>query len=247
MPASGLTFTWTAPSCFAPSVTATTLVTATTATINWNAATPAPSSGYEYEVRTSGAAGSGATGLVASGSTAAGVLTAAVTGLTPAAPHSVYVRSNCGGGGFSGWSAASVFNTLCLPASMPYFEGFEAAVVPALPPCVTSSHPLTRSTTATGAAPRTGTKYQNIRWTPTVTKLLYSAPLAFTAATSYDMGAWYLTDGIGGWTSIKLYVNTSASVTGATLLTTVNSAVNTTYQKLKGRCTWCYWYILLYY
>jgi hypothetical protein len=123
---------------------------------------------------------------------------------------------------------------LCNAYAIPYSEDFETAVVPALPMCVTSSHPLTRSTTATGAGPRSGTKYQNIRWTPTVTKYLYSAPLALTASTSYDMGAWYMTDGITGWTTIKLYANTSASVTGATLLTTVSGATNTTYSKLVG-------------
>jgi hypothetical protein len=48
------------------------------------------------------------------------------------------------------------------------------------------------------------------------------------------MGAWYLTDGGAGWTSIKLYVNTAASLAGATLLTTVSAANNTTYQKIQG-------------
>ncbi|WP_262494176.1 MopE-related protein, partial [Flavobacterium caeni] len=123
----------------------------------------------------------------------------------------------------------------CGASTIPYNESFETAVVPGFASCTaTSSHPLTRSTTTTGAAPRTGTKYQNIRWTPTVAKYLYSNAVALTSGTSYDFGAWYLTDGLGGWTSIKVMVNTTPSATGATTLTTVNSATNTTYAKIQG-------------
>ena len=222
------------PSCLPPTGFNNTALTATSTTLNWTASTSSPSSGYEYEVRTSGVGGSGATGLVTNGTTGAGVVSASITGLNPTTNYFYYVRSNCGAGDFSSWAGPTSFTTPCTAATIPYSEGFETAVVPNLPSCVSSSHPLTRSTTATGAAPRTGTIYQNIRWTPTVTKYVYSAPLAFTGGTSYDMGGWYLTDGLSGWTSIKLYVNTSANVTGATLLTTVSNATNTTYSKING-------------
>jgi hypothetical protein len=166
----------------------------------------------------------------------------AISGLSLSSSYfvKVYEYIRCGSGPYdyyynvsTGTNALTV--TTCSAASVPYSESFETAVVPNFASCtVSSSHPLTRSTTATGAAPRTGSIYQNIRWTPTVAKYLYSAPLALTAASSYDMGAWYLTDGISGWTSIKLYVNTAASLAGATLLTTVSAATNTTYQKIQG-------------
>ncbi|PPD00312.1 MAG: hypothetical protein CTY35_02615, partial [Methylotenera sp.] len=166
----------------------------------------------------------------------------AISGLSLSSSYyvKVYEYIRCGAGPYdyyynvsTGTNALTV--ATCGASSIPYSESFETAVVPNFASCtVSSSHPLTRSTTTTGAAPRTGTKYQNIRWTPTVAKYLYSAPLALTAASSYDMGAWYLTDGIAGWTSVKLYVNTAASLTGATLLTTVSAATNTTYQKIQG-------------
>ncbi|WP_164974909.1 GEVED domain-containing protein [Flavobacterium stagni] len=168
--------------------------------------------------------------------------TVSVTGLALGTTYyvGVYEYLRCGAGPYDYYFNTSVGTnsisfTTCSAVSIPYSESFETATVPNFAACtVTSSHPLTRSTTATGAAPRTGTKYQNIRWTPTVTKYLYSAALNLTGSVSYDMGAWYLTDGIAGWTSIKLYANTAPSVTGATLLTTVNNATNTSYQNING-------------
>ncbi|MFN0202315.1 MAG: fibronectin type III domain-containing protein [Bacteroidia bacterium] len=114
--------TWTAncPTCFPPSGVNMTAITGNSATINWTAASPAPSNGYQWEVRTSGAAGSGAAGLVASGNTAAGVTTANVTGLSGATGYSVYVRSYCGGIDYSTWTAATTFVTLCSGATCSY-------------------------------------------------------------------------------------------------------------------------------
>lgn len=110
-PASGLTYTWTPPTCIYPSGVTISAVTASTATISWTASPSAPANGYEYELRTAGAAGSGATGLAASGTTAAGVVTANIPGLTAGTVYSVYVRANCGSGDFSAWTAAETFTT----------------------------------------------------------------------------------------------------------------------------------------
>ena len=106
-----ITITWTPFVCNTPaSIDPVTTITATTATLNWTSATPAPSNGYQWEVRTSGAGGSGATGLAANGATGAGVTTANVTGLTASTNYSVYVRSNCGTG-FSSWAGPVTFTT----------------------------------------------------------------------------------------------------------------------------------------
>lgn len=117
MPSNGRILRWTPPSCSVPSAINASAITSTTATIAWTAASPAPTSGYQWEVRSSGAAGSGATGLAASGSTAAGVVTANATGLTANTTYSIYVRSNCAGSGFSAWTSAVTFFTgYCTPA-----------------------------------------------------------------------------------------------------------------------------------
>ncbi|WP_297512423.1 GEVED domain-containing protein, partial [Flavobacterium sp.] len=114
-PTSGLTYTWTPPSCSAPTLAAVSNLTLTSATINWNAASPTPSGGYQYEVRTSGAAGSGATGLVTSGTTSS--LSVSLTGLTASTTYTYHVRSDCGSGTFSSWNSSSIFTGYCIPAT----------------------------------------------------------------------------------------------------------------------------------
>lgn len=106
-------------------------VTTTAAVINWTAPTIGPPVNYQYEVRTSGAAGSGPTGLVASGSPTG--TTANPTTLSPATAYSVYVRANCGTtNGNSTWTAATTFTTLCNTSVLPFLQGFNGG---SLPPC----------------------------------------------------------------------------------------------------------------
>lgn len=142
------------PTCVAPvSIAATTAITATTATINWTASPSSPSNGYEWEVRTSGAGGSGATGLATSGSVGAGILTANATGLTAETSYTVYVRANCGGGDFSAWTSGGSFTTLCAaevaPTAVQDFETY-TGVAPA-PSCWSeATGALAASTTLSG-------------------------------------------------------------------------------------------------
>ena len=102
------------PSCMVPTALTSSAISYQTATISWTAPTTGTApQGYEYEVRTSGAAGSGATGLVASGTTTAPTTSANISGLSAATTYSYYVRSNCGGGDFSAWTSAGTFVTAC--------------------------------------------------------------------------------------------------------------------------------------
>jgi len=104
--------TLTGNTCFEPTLVTASSISATTVTISWTAPSPLPGGGYEYEIRTSGAPGSGAVGLTVSGTTPAGVLSAPIFGLSPSTTYYVYVRSNCGGGSFSPWSTpATQFET----------------------------------------------------------------------------------------------------------------------------------------
>lgn len=78
-----------------------------TGTASWTAPTSGDAAtGYEWEVRTTGAAGSGSP--TASGTTTG--TTATITGLTPNTTYSFYVRTNCGGT-YSTWSSAQTFTT----------------------------------------------------------------------------------------------------------------------------------------
>ena len=79
------------------------------AMISWIPPTPPPSVGYEYEVRTYGMPGSGPDGLFTSGGTSE--MNIVVPGLAGGTTYSFYIRSNCGNGIFSPWSAAYPFTT----------------------------------------------------------------------------------------------------------------------------------------
>jgi len=92
-----------------PSALNSSAVTATTATISWTAASPAPGNGYHYYVSTSATAPTGAT--TPTGSTAAGVVTANLTSLTANTTYYYWVRSNCGGSDVSTWVGSGTFYT----------------------------------------------------------------------------------------------------------------------------------------
>ena len=137
------------PLCEMPTDVEVTNITQTAATISWSAPDPAPANGYEYEVRTDGDPGSGATGLAASGTTAAGVTTANVTGLDDATVYMVYVRSVCGTDNYSIWAEGSFF-TPCDVIIAPFIETVEEGE---LSPCWTvSSTDPTRNWFISGAA-----------------------------------------------------------------------------------------------
>jgi hypothetical protein len=104
------------PTCLPPTAVTSSSVTATTATISWTASVTIPSNGYQYEVRTSGAAGSGATGLFVTSTTAAGDVNDDITGLADNTTYQVYVRSDCGGSDFSTWTTAYNFTTTNITA-----------------------------------------------------------------------------------------------------------------------------------
>ena len=93
--------------CFHPLNIDVANATQTGIDISW---TPSPLStggtGYEYEIRTTGAPGSGATGLAATGTTTS--LSVTVTGLTPNTDYEVYVRGLCG-------TATSRWNVVAIP------------------------------------------------------------------------------------------------------------------------------------
>ena len=55
-----------------------------------------------------------------------------------------------------------------------------------------------------------------------------------TGSTSYDFAAWYITDGLAGWTSLRIYANTAPTITGATLVATAATPGATVYTQLKG-------------
>ena len=121
-PTTGLTYTWTPPSCSAPSSLLVTYTSPTSANLSWAASPSLPTNGYEWEIRTSGLGGSGATGLTASGSVGAGVTSASTSSLTQNTTYTLYVRSNCGGT-YSSWNASTSSTSPSPPPANDYCSG----------------------------------------------------------------------------------------------------------------------------
>ena len=126
-------FTWTPRPCLVPTSIAVSSIFPTSATVTWVAPGPGTPTGYQYEVRTSGAAGSGPGGLAQSGSSSSPLN---LTGLTPGTNYIVYIRTDCGGT-YSSWSTGAPFTTLCNPSNIPYFQYFDDGdyVIPNAPQC----------------------------------------------------------------------------------------------------------------
>ncbi len=113
------------PSCFPPTALQLSAIGTNAAQVTWvNSAAPQ----YAYEVRTSGAAGSGSTGLVSSGS---GLISAPldIPGLQPDTEYVLYVRGTCAGNDLSSWTSV-MFRTLCTATNVPYDGGFTTTALP---------------------------------------------------------------------------------------------------------------------
>lgn len=210
----------TPPSCLPPTITATTSIAATTASINWTAPGTAPSNGYQWEVRSSGAGGSGGAGLVASGTVAAGVLTASVTGLAASTGYTVYVRSDCGGSGFSTWASGGAFTTLCNPvSSFPYLMPFDGSAS-----CwtVSSSTPTWTlvASSADISSPQSGSGFMHKAYTTSSAYLFSPAIDLSTFGTNQARLKFYIyrNSSTVASDSISFKINTSATNTGATVL-----------------------------
>jgi hypothetical protein len=91
-----------------PSSVGISIVSLTSSTATWTAATPAPANGYQYYLSTSSTTPS--TSATPTGSTAAGVTSVTMTGLTASTNYFFWVRSNCGGAlGQGAWMGVTGF------------------------------------------------------------------------------------------------------------------------------------------
>jgi hypothetical protein len=103
------------PACAPPTAIYMTDANPYDVSVQWTASSSAPSAGYDYELRTSGAAGSGATGLVSSGNTA--MTSAVISSLTPDTDYTLYMRSNCGASVYSEWVSYTLSTIPVPPAN----------------------------------------------------------------------------------------------------------------------------------
>ncbi len=213
------------PTCFPPTAVNATSITQTTATLGWTAPVAGTPTNYQYEVRTSGAPGSGATGLAASGTSAS--LSVGVTGLAASTTYYVYVRTFCGGTDYSSWSDAAMFNTLCGPIStLPWTENFDALATvgsTSFPNCwVKENGDWTTVSTSTrssnDAGPYSTPNFLRDSWSAT-DEFIWTPGFQLTTGVSYDFSFMWAGDNYSGWTGDVFY-NSSQSSSGATQLGT---------------------------
>jgi Fibronectin type III domain len=179
----GKKFTFTPPSCLAPTALAATGVTTTSANVSWTAGGGA--TGSEYDVSTSATP-------PASGTATAGT-SAAIGSLTPGTQYYLHVRTACAGGVFSGWTTIS-FSTQCNPVGIPYTENFDGVTAPALPPCITRQDVNGGTTWNNGTTvPRSAPNCMIYSYNTPIggDDWFYTAPLNLTAGVSYRVSFWY--------------------------------------------------------
>ena len=211
------------PSCFETTGLAVSSVTNNSASLAWSGPTSGTTPiGYEYEVRTSGAAGSGATGLAFSGNPTTN--SASLTGLSANTPYAVYVRTQCGASEFSVWTLATNFTTLCDPISaLPWSEGFEGLTsvsTTTFPSCwkegTGTNWASLQTSTSSYNDPRSGTKYIGCNYSGTNDRI-WTPGFQMVSGKSYEFTTYFVGDGYASWVG-DVVTNTTTSASGETVL-----------------------------
>jgi hypothetical protein len=130
MPADGLTYTWTPPTCFGPTGVTISNITTVTADATWTAPSSAPANGYDVYYSTTNTAPTASTTPNHTGVMA---LTQSLSGLNPSSVYYVWVRSACGSSDNSNWVASSSFATACAPITYMY-ENFDSTATGSVVP-----------------------------------------------------------------------------------------------------------------
>jgi hypothetical protein len=152
----------------------------------------------------------------------------------------VWVRSDCGASGFSAWGEPLEFTTLCYPADVPFFEGFEEGYVhnTAVAGCWTqeseagSSQWTANSTlTSYNRTPKTGDfnaflGYNNTDW------LFYRVNLIQGQA--YDFTVWARQDATSGATLTLAWGTEDNSAAMTNIIVDAQVITNGDYQEVKG-------------
>ena len=184
LPASGLTFSWLAPTCFPVSGFGTSGISTASATFSWT------SGGSSFDVYY------GPSSITAPSATTAPTATTSataytVTGLTPNTGYVFYVRNNCGGGDMSAWSPAWSYSTACTATNVPYVQDFESVIDPALPGCTSAENPGSGNIWITSAPFDNGFLSNTLTYeynsTSAANTWFYTQGLNLTAGTSYRL------------------------------------------------------------
>ncbi|WP_027380937.1 fibronectin type III domain-containing protein [Chryseobacterium daeguense] len=121
MPTSGLTYTWTPPSCFGPSGFVSTGMTTTSASVSWTAPATPPANGYEiyYSTTTTPPATPQVTGIPSTSTSYV------IPGLSPSTTYYVWIRAKCSPTDQSALiGPLTVYTGHCLPTGGAYSTNY---------------------------------------------------------------------------------------------------------------------------
>ncbi|RST25884.1 fibronectin type III domain-containing protein [Chryseobacterium lacus] len=145
-PPSGLTFTWTPPTCIAPSDVLLGSPTNNSVSATW---TPSASAllGYSLYYSTVNTAPTSSTVLDGTNSVTvgAGATGAMISGLAPSTPYYVWIRSLCSASDTGQWVPVGNFTTLCTTFSTPFVQDFGSG---SLPSCWTNQNAFSTNANA---------------------------------------------------------------------------------------------------
>ncbi|MFC6267254.1 fibronectin type III domain-containing protein [Frigoriflavimonas asaccharolytica] len=159
MPADGLTYIWTPPTCFGPTGIAVSNITTNSADLAWTTSSSTPTNGYDVYYSTTNTAPNGTT---TPNHTSVMGSSQALSGLSPSTTYYVWVRSVCSASDTSSWIALPNFNTLCAPLNYMY-ENFDSTITGSVVPnCwVRLAGTGTQSITTTSPVSAPNNLYQN--------------------------------------------------------------------------------------
>jgi hypothetical protein len=227
-----------AVTCYYPVNLNLTKVSTTNLSVAWNIPTTGTPDSYDWEIRVSGAAGSGSTGLISSGNTTS--LSQDITGLTANTNYAVYIRSSCTSSK-SIWAGPMTIKTACSLNTIPFAENFDGATAPALPNCVTVENRNSGNTwvnTNLGASSFSPYSSPNAMVFASQTAVagddwLYTPALTLTAGVNYRMQFFYkaLFAGFANSIEIKYGMAPVATAMNSGVIYSNNAISNTGFQQ----------------
>lgn len=214
------------PTCFIPGNISFTNITNSTATINWQPASPPPSDGYDIYYSTLNTEPNSES--IPSASVGEGITSYNASGLTAQTTYYVWVRSNCGGADITEWVGGNSFMTACDPQVLPWTENFDAmgaignSVVPDCWKVESTGTPWWSANAGSNTYndPYSSPNYITCHWSPTSSdKYLITPGFYLTEGATYDFSFMWAGDNYTGWTGDVRY-NTAQTGAGSTLLGT---------------------------
>lgn len=212
------------PACEAPTAVTSSAITASSATISWTAPSTTPANGYEYFYSTTNTEPT--TAGTANTSTSVNL-----AGLDASTTYYVWVRSACDATTISPWTQSVNFTTLCNSVPVPtVLETFESATS-GVPTCwsrslVSGTYNWNIIANSSGdiSSAYQGTNFIEKNYDSS-DAVLVSMPIDYSAVATPTRINTYLHRHTYAHANdqYKVYVNTTPSLTGASLLFSLNS------------------------